>query len=247
MLTEFWPRMRTVIGICSVPMTCEVNVKVNTWRLSRPRFWCVPLDECVKWYASDRRRFRMKEMTANLGEAQNRAMVWKSVKTAIFFICYFHLSSTWTNKTFGHRSAKKKLKLYKFRMNSYDFHMEFMFCVPKWSCFLMFSVAFSGGKSTCFSHQRSQPKKKGWIQRTWEEAGGTDPNDWSGSNSAIARLKFCLVIFSLISFGVALGKSWGLKGSRTNFNSWIGFFLRDFATCKLSWCHDLSHSGHIVF
>lgn len=95
MLTEFWPRMRTVIGICSVPMTCEVNVKVNTWRLSRPRFWFVPFDECVKWYASERRRFRMKEMPANLGE-------WKWVNTPIFFTCYFNLSSTWTNKTFGH-------------------------------------------------------------------------------------------------------------------------------------------------
>lgn len=175
MLTEFWPRMRTVIGICSVPMTCEVNVKVNTWRLSRPRFWCVPLDECVKWYASERRRFRMKEMTANLGEVQNRAMVWKSVKTAIFFICYFHLSSTWTNKTFGHRSAKKKLKLYKFRMNSYDFHMEFMFCVPKWSCFLMFFVAFSGGNPHVSptkgrsQKKRMDPKDMGRGRRYWSK------------------------------------------------------------------------------
>lgn len=167
MLTELWPRMRTVIGICSVPMTCEVNVKVNTWRLSRPRFWCVPLDECVKWYASERRRFRMKEMTANLGEVQNRAMVWKSVKTTIFFICYFHLSSTWTNKTFGHRSAqKKKLKLYKFRMNSYDFHMEFMFCVPKWSCFFNVFCCIFGGEIQMFlppkrSKGRRQKKSDG--------------------------------------------------------------------------------------
>ena len=75
--------------------------------------------QCVKLYGSERMTFGVKKMTGNLGGVHNMAIVWKLVNTPIFSTFYFHLSSTWTNKTFGHRSGKKKLKLYKSRMNSW--------------------------------------------------------------------------------------------------------------------------------